>query len=171
MLPNDEELMKVTFDFIGIQNYTREVVAYSLFTPFIKAKIIPADSRKVFYTAMDWEVYPESIYEMITKFDAYQGVKKIMITENGASFPDEVVDGIIADDKRINFLNAYLKQVLRAKSISTKLSGYFVWSLTDNFEWGEGFKQRFGLIYIDYETKERIIKKSGFWYKDFLKNK
>jgi len=171
MLPNDEELMKVTFDFIGIQNYTREVVAYSLFTPFIKAKIIPADSRKVFYTAMDWEVYPESIYEMITKFDAYQGVKKIIITENGASFPDEVVDGIIADDKRINFLNAYLKQVLRAKSISTKLSGYFVWSLTDNFEWGEGFKQRFGLIYIDYKTKERIIKNSGFWYKDFLKNK
>lgn len=171
VMPNDDSLMKVTFDFIGIQNYTREVVAYSIFTPFIKAKIIPADTRKVFYTAMDWEVYPESIFEMITKYDAYEGVKKIMITENGASFPDEVIDGVVADDKRINYLKSYLKQVLKAKLVSAKLSGYFVWSLTDNFEWGEGFKQRFGLIHIDYETKQRTVKNSGWWYKDFLENK
>jgi beta-glucosidase len=120
---------------------------------------------------MDWEVYPEAIFEMITKYDAYEGVKKIMITENGASFPDEVIDGVVADDKRINYLKSYLKQVLKAKSGSAKLSGYFVWSLTDNFEWGEGFKQRFGLIHIDYETNKRTIKNSGWWYKDFLENK
>ena len=94
-----------------------------------------------------------------------------MITENGASFPDEVIDGVVADDKRINYLKSYLKQVLKAKSGSAKLSGYFVWSLTDNFEWGEGFKQRFGLIHIDYETKKRTVKNSGWWYKDFLENK
>ncbi|MDN3676300.1 GH1 family beta-glucosidase [Flavobacterium paronense] len=167
-LPEDEALMKVTFDFIGIQNYTREVVAYSIFTPYINARIIPADKRKVFYTAMDWEVYPEAIYEMIRLFDNYEGVKKILITENGASFPDELIDGIIDDHHRRHFLKSYLEQVLRAKKISAKLAGYFVWSLTDNFEWGEGFKQRFGLIHVDYDTQKRTVKNSGWWYKQFL---
>lgn len=171
MHPKDDELMKVSFDFIGIQNYTREVVAHSIFTPYLNAKIIPADKRKVYYTAMDWEVYPEAIYEMILKFDSYKSVKKILITENGASFPDEVIDGVIDDSHRSHFIKSYLEQVLRAKRISSKVAGYFVWSLTDNFEWAEGYKQRFGLIYIDYETQERTIKKSGWWYKDFLKNK
>jgi beta-glucosidase len=166
--PGDDSLMKVSFDFIGIQNYTREVIAHSYFTPYIKAKIIPADKRKVFYTAMDWEVYPEAIYEMIMKFDSYEGVKKILITENGASFPDEIIDGVIDDHHRSHFLKSYLEEVGRAKRSSAKLAGYFVWSLTDNFEWAEGFKQRFGLIHIDYTTQKRTVKNSGWWYKTFL---
>jgi beta-glucosidase len=169
--PRDESLMKVSFDFIGIQNYTREVIAHSYFTPYIKAKIIPADKRKVFYTAMDWEVYPEAIYEMIRKYDSYDGVKKIIITENGASFPDEVIEGSIDDHHRTNFLKSYLEQVCKAKKNSSKVKGYFVWSLTDNFEWAEGLKQRFGLIHIDYATQKRTIKNSGWWYKRFLENK
>lgn len=167
-LPEDEALMKVTFDFIGIQNYTREVIAHSIYIPYINAKIIPADRRKVFYTAMDWEVYPEAIYEMIRKYDSYKGVKKILITENGASFPDEIVDGIIDDHHRSHYLKSYLEQVLKAKNEGAKIAGYFVWSLTDNFEWAEGFKQRFGLIHIDYATQQRTIKNSGWWYKEFL---
>lgn len=167
-LPQDKHLMQVSFDFIGIQNYTREVVAHSLFTPYIKAKIIPADKRKVFYTAMDWEVYPEAIYKMILKYDSYEGVKKILITENGASFPDELENGIVDDHHRSHFIKSYLEQVLKAKQSSTKIAGYFVWSLTDNFEWAEGYKQRFGLIHIDYDTQKRTIKNSGWWYKQFL---
>jgi len=169
--PEDDELMKVAFDFIGIQNYTREVVAHSIFTPYLNAKIIPADKRKVYYTAMDWEVYPEAIYEMILKFDRYEGVKKIMITENGASFPDEFTDDIVDDSHRSHFIKSYLEQVLNATKTSSKVAGYFVWSLTDNFEWAEGYKQRFGLVYIDYTTQERTIKNSGWWYKIFLENK
>ena len=168
-LEGDDELMKVSFDFIGIQNYTREVVAHTIFTPHINAKIIPADRRKVFYTAMNWEVYPESIYQMIMKFQNYEGVKKILITENGASFPDEIVDGEVYDDNRASFIKSYLEQVLRAKQNYSKLGGYFVWSLTDNFEWSEGLKQRFGLIHVDYNTQKRTIKYSGKWYRDFLK--
>ncbi len=170
ILPEDYELMKVTFDFIGIQNYTREVVAHSYFRPYIKAKIIPANKRKVFYTSMDWEVYPESIYEMVVKYAAYKDVKKIIITENGAAFPDEIQEGEIYDQQRIHYVNSYLEQVLKSKLISSKITGYFIWSLTDNFEWAEGYQKRFGLIYIDYETKKRTIKKSGLWYKAFLKN-
>lgn len=164
----DAELMKVTFDFIGVQNYTREVIAYSIFTPHLNARIIPADKRKVFHTAMDWEVYPEAIFKMISKYQEYEGIKKIMVTENGASFPDEVIDGAVNDDNRTNFIKSYLEQVLRAKRSCDKLSGYFVWSLTDNFEWAEGLKQRFGLIHIDYATQKRTVKASGKWYSAFL---
>jgi beta-glucosidase len=167
-LEGDDELMKVNFDFIGIQNYTREVVAHTIFTPHINAKIIPADKRKVFYTAMDWEVYPEAIFQMILKYQEYEGIKKILITENGASFPDEVIDGEVKDNDRIHFIKSYLAQVLQAKKSCPKLAGYFIWSLTDNFEWSEGFKQRFGLIHIDYATQKRTVKNSGKWYRDFL---
>ena len=169
-LPTDETLMQVPFDFIGIQNYTREVIAHSIYTPYINAKIIPADKRKVFFTAMDWEVYPEAIAKMIEKFDAYPGVKKIIITENGAAFPDEVIDGCIDDHHRSHFIKSYLEQVLMAKQTSAKVAGYFVWSLTDNFEWAEGLKKRFGLVHIDYDTQKRTIKNSGWWYKTFLEN-
>lgn len=118
---------------------------------------------------MNWEVYPESIYEMIKKFAHYKKVKQVIVTENGASFPDTLKDGKIEDSERINFLAAYLEQVQKAKEETDKLAGYFVWSLTDNFEWAEGYKQRFGLVYIDFETQERIIKQSGYWYSHFLK--
>lgn len=164
----DDELMKVQFDFIGIQNYTREVVAHNIFMPHINARIVPADKRKVFYTAMDWEVYPEAIFQMILRYHNYDDVRKIIITENGASFPDEVINGAVKDDNRTHFIKSYLEQVLRAKKTCPKLAGYFVWSLTDNFEWAEGLRQRFGLIHIDYATQKRTIKDSGKWYAAFL---
>lgn len=164
----DEELIKVDFDFIGLQNYTREVVEHHSYTPYVNAKLIPANKRNVNITLMNWEIHPKSIYMMILKFSEYKGVKKIIITENGASFLDEVKSDIINDEKRIFFIQNYLQQVLYAKEKSEKVKGYFVWSLTDNFEWTEGFKQRFGLIYVDYETQQRIVKKSGIWYKKFL---
>jgi beta-glucosidase len=78
--------MEVNFDFIGIQFYTRYVVKYNWLTPYVKAKIISADKRKVYRTFMDWEVHPESIYKMIKLFSSYSSVKEIYITENGASF-------------------------------------------------------------------------------------
>lgn len=166
----DDELMRSDFDFIGIQNYTREVVASRFYIPYMKALIIPADKRKVHHTLMDWEVYPEAIYEMIKKFSAYDAIKKIIITENGASFPDELQSGSVEDNDRERFLKSYLQQVLKAKQEGYKIDGYFVWALTDNFEWAEGYRQRFGLVYIDYKTQKRVIKKSGHWYKSFLEN-
>lgn len=167
--PGDELLMTATPDFIGIQNYTREVVKHSHFAPYMKARIIPADKRKVYHTAMDWEVYPEGVYMMIKKYHSFSGVKSIIVTENGASFPDSVVDGNIDDDDRLEYLKSYIEQVLRAKEEGLKIDGYFVWSLTDNFEWAEGYKQRFGLIHVDFKSQKRTLKKSGYWYKDFLK--
>jgi beta-glucosidase len=170
MNPGDEALLKADFDFIGIQIYTREVVANSFFTPYVKAKIVPVNERRVHHTKMSWEVYPASIYEIIKKVSVYKGVKKIIVTENGASFNDEVFLGRVQDLDRIHFLEKYLEQVHKAFLENHKIEGYFVWSLTDNFEWAEGYEQRFGLVYIDYDSKERIIKNSGFWYREFLQS-
>ena len=167
--PGDDEKMQFDFDFIGIQNYTREIVKYSFFTPYINATQIKAPDRRVNLTDMNWEVYPPAIYQMIKKFDSYPNIKQIYITENGAAFNDVVTSGIVNDPKRINFLRENLLQVLKAKNEGCKIGGYFIWTLTDNFEWAEGYHPRFGLVYVDFKTQARIIKSSGFWYADFLK--
>jgi beta-glucosidase len=166
--PNDSELMKANFDFIGIQAYTREVVKYALHIPKLRAKVVPADKRKVYHTSMNWEVYPESIYEMIKKFSAYKGVKKIIITENGSAFTDVVDYKKVNDEERVNYLRHHLEQVLRAKRDGYNIHGYFAWSLTDNFEWAEGYHPRFGLIYVDFKSQQRLVKESGHWYQRFL---
>ena len=166
--PGDEDNLKFDFDFIGIQNYTREIVEHSIFTPYVHAALVKAENRKVPITAMKWEVYPPSIYQMIKKFSRYPQIKKIYITENGSAFKDEVTGGKVNDPKRMKYLQAYLQQVLKAKNEGCKVSGNFVWTLTDNFEWAEGYHPRFGLVYVDFATQERIIKSSGYWYADFL---
>lgn len=170
MQPQDEKLMKVHFDFIGIQLYTREVISYSFLTPYLHAKIIPANKRKVHHTNMNWEVYPDAIYQMVKKFSAYHGVNKIIITENGSAFHDELLLNRVEDTQRIHYLQKHIESLHQASQEFHKLQGYFVWSLTDNFEWAEGFAQRFGLVYIDYPTQKRYIKNSGYWYRNFLNN-
>ena len=167
--PGDEDLLKFDFDFIGVQNYTRELVKHSWVIPYLRANIVKAEKRNVPVTLMKWEVYPESIFHMLKKFDAYPGVKDIYVTENGAAFNDILENGEIEDVKRTNYIKQYLDAVLKAKNSGVNVNGYFVWSFTDNFEWAEGFFPRFGLVYIDFETKKRIVKSSGKWYREFLK--
>ena len=166
--PEDEKLMEYPMDFIGLQNYTREIVEFTHFIPYINARLVKATSRNVETTTMNWEVYPESIYQMLKKFSAYDGVENIIITENGAAFSDFFTEGRINDQQRINYLKNYLGQVLRAKDEGVPVNGYFVWSFTDNFEWTEGYRQRFGLVYIDFPTQRRYVKASGHWLREFL---
>jgi len=171
ILPGDLEKLKFDFDFIGVQNYTREVVKKVGLIPIMKGleiKPVKRDVKEI--TEMGWEVYPEGIYQIIKQFAAYPGVKKIFVTENGCAFPDKVVDGKVNDLKRIDYYQCYLKQVLRAKKEGVNIGGYFSWTLLDNFEWSEGFKPRFGLVYVDFKTQKRIVKDSGLWFRDFLSN-
>lgn len=167
--PGDEDKLHFDFDFIGLQNYTREIVKYSFFTPYVGARLIKAQDRKVPTTSMGWEVYPEAIYHILKKFNAYPQIRKIIITENGAAFPDAVIDGKVGDPKRAEYIEANITQILRAKQEGCNIKGYFVWTLTDNFEWAEGYHPRFGLVYVDFDTQQRIVKGSGKWYADFLK--
>jgi len=167
-LPGDEADMVFDFDFIGIQNYTREIVRFSLFTPYIYARLVKAAKRDVPLTLMGWEVHPPAIYQVLKQFAAYNPDKPIYITENGAAFKDELLDESVADIQRVEYLQTHIAQVLKAKNDGINVKGYFVWTLTDNFEWAEGYHPRFGLIHIDFASQRRVIKASGKWYGEFL---
>lgn len=164
----DEEAIKFDFDFIGLQNYTREIVQYSFFTPYIGARLVKAKDRNVPLTDMGWEVHPPSIYHIIKKYSAYSNIRKILITENGAAFPDKIEQDEVDDPKRLAYIHDMLEQVLKAKNEGCNVQGYFVWTLTDNFEWAEGYHPRFGLVHIDFDTLKRTIKNSGQWYRELL---
>ncbi|SHH42326.1 GH1 family beta-glucosidase [Flavobacterium defluvii] len=168
ILKDDLNNLAFDFDFIGLQCYTREVVKSSILTPYIGAELISAEKRNVISTEMGWEVYPPALYHVLKKFNEYKNIKKIIITENGAAFADTVTNGKVFDIKRTHFIQDNLEQILKAKNEGLNVEGYFVWSLTDNFEWAEGYNARFGLIHVDFETQKRTIKNSGLWFKDFL---
>lgn len=164
----DEKNLPFDFDFIGLQNYTREVIKYNPLIPYVKGKIIEAKERNVNCTHMGWEIYPEAIYNMLHKLNAYGKIKEFIVTENGASFPDKREKKTIHDPQRVEFLKTHLKQVLRAKQDGINVNGYFVWTLMDNFEWAEGYTQRFGLIYTNFKNRKRYFKDSGYWFAEFL---
>jgi len=168
MLPEDKNNMAYDFDFIGLQCYTREVVRASIFTPYIGAALVRARKRKVPTTDMGWEVYPPTMYHLLKKFGHYKNIKKIIITENGAAFPDVVVNGEVNDAQRTQYIQDHLEQLLKAKAEGVNVQGYFVWSLTDNFEWAEGYHARFGLVHVDFDTQQRTVKQSGHWFSEFL---
>lgn len=163
----DMEALRFDFDFWGLNTYTRKIVKYSRFIPYIHWRELknPPGSKE---TSLKWEIYPQGIYDLLMKLAAYPEIREIMVTENGAAFTDTVGQGRVADDYRIDYFKGYLSEVLRAKREGANITGYFAWSLMDNFEWAEGYAPRFGLIHVDYETQKRTIKDSGYWYRDFI---
>jgi beta-glucosidase len=166
----DMERAKFDFDFIGLQNYTRVVGKRSL-VPFLRANQVKPARRKIpyeFITEMNWEVYPDGMYNIIKQFAAYPNCPPIIITENGAAFRDNVANDSVHDTQRTQFYQNYLQSVLRAKQEGVDIRGYFCWTLMDNFEWAEGYHPRFGLVHVDFESQKRIIKDSGLWFKAFL---
>lgn len=165
------ERMQFNFDFIGIQNYFATTVKYNALVPYLHASEVKAVARKVPHTDMGWEINADSFYRMIKRFWLYGGVKEIIISESGAAFKDELINGRVKDEKRIDYFQQYLAAALRAKKEGVNIGGYFAWSLTDNFEWAEGYTARFGLIHIDFATQLRTIKDSGYWFRDFLRHR
>lgn len=119
-------------------------------------------------TAVGWPVTPECIYWGLKYLDERYHMP-MYLTENGMSCHDCIsLDGKVHDPNRIDFLARYLKQVKRAAS-EIDLRGYFEWTLLDNFEWNKGYAERFGLVYVDFETQKRIWKDSAYWYADVVK--
>ena len=170
ILDGDMKRVEFDFDFYGLQNYTRMVTKANGIIPWMVGTPVPPKKLKPRpeITEMNWEVYPEGIYEMLKYFDKYEGIKKIIVTENGCAFPDKVENGRVHDHERKKFYQDYLRNVLRAKTEGVNVAGYFAWSLLDNFEWAEGYDARFGLVHVDFETLERTLKDSGLWFKEFL---
>jgi beta-glucosidase len=118
---------------------------------------------------MGWEVYPQGLHDLLVHLYQQYSIPGIYITENGAAFPDTLSpDGHVHDPLRIQYLHDHLLQGHAAIEEGVPLAGYFVWSLMDNFEWAYGYSRRFGIVYIDYPTQRRIIKDSGYWYRDTI---
>ena len=167
--PGDMERLAFDFDFIGLQHYFRAVVEHTYFMPYLWAKEVSPLQRSVpVITEMGWEVYPESMYRIIHQFAQYAGVKKIYITESGVAFYDTVQNGVVTDTARVEYHQNYLQNVLRAKHDGLPVEGYFAWTFLDNFEWAEGYRPRFGLVYVDFRTQQRIVKASGRWFQKML---
>ncbi len=166
--PGDEQRMVFDFDFIGLQNYTREVIRHSWSMPYIFARQVPPQKRNVSTTLMGWEVYPNAIYQILKQFHERYALKNIIITENGAAFDDKLHDNKVSDHERQNYLRQHIQACLQAKAEGIPLNGYFVWTLTDNFEWAEGYHPTFGLVHVNFQNQQRRIKQSGYWYSKLI---
>jgi len=160
--------MHFKFDFIGLQNYFPVVIKYNSLVPIVQAIEVKAASRKVAHTALGWEINPDSFYRIIKRFWSYEGIKEIIVTENGAAFKDKLINAAINDEQRIDYFQQHIQALLKAKREGVNVTGYFAWTLMDNFEWSEGNRPRFGLIHVDFKTQLRTIKNSGYWFRDFL---
>lgn len=153
LLPDDLTQIARPLDFWGINYYSRHVVG-------IEGRVPGAE-----YTEMGWEVHAPALERMLVRLDREYRLPPTFITENGAAFPDEYKGaGRVKDPRRTSYLYTHLEAVARAIAQGVNVRGYFVWSLLDNFEWAWGYSKRFGIVYVDWATQERVIKDSGKWY-------
>jgi len=170
----DMSLINTPIDFVGVNNYQREFGMHRWWVPFFNFWITGSEGgqRKDIdgaeYTAMGWEIYPESMYEAISLVRSHNKDQKIMITETGIGLEDKLTGTEVRDDLRIKYLEKVFSQIKKAIDEGADIDGVFVWSLMDNFEWAEGYRPRFGLIHIDYKTMKRTPKASAHWYKKII---
>jgi beta-glucosidase len=169
----DLQTIAAPTDFLGLNYYTRSIISHnSSFGELSETLHMQQNmNESAEHTEMGWEVYPTGMYKMLTTVHQNYAPKAIYITENGTAFPDEVTaDGQVHDDRRVAYLQSHFVQANHAIQEGVPLNGYFVWSLMDNFEWGFGYTKRFGVIYVDYSTQQRIVKDSGKWYANVIKH-
>jgi beta-glucosidase len=166
--PGDMRAINVSTDFIGINYYTRHVIHIN--APGNDPQILfEAEKNNTTFTEMDWEVYPDGLHQALSRVYYDYLPPKIYVTENGASFSDAPgADGKVHDARRLEYLKQHFAAAHKALQAGVPLAGYFVWSLMDNFEWARGYSQRFGIIWIDYSTQQRILKDSALWYKGVI---
>ncbi|MFQ3610613.1 MAG: GH1 family beta-glucosidase [Fimbriimonadales bacterium] len=162
----DMETIQTPIDFVGVNYYTRNVLTYDA-TDAFGSRSVPQEGKR--YTEMGWEVYPEGLYEIMRWVQEEYGSIPLYVTENGAAFADELnAQGEVDDPLREEYLRAHIEQCHRALQDGIPLRGFFYWSLMDNFEWAFGYTKRFGLLYVDFDTQQRILKRSGRWYADWI---
>lgn len=155
----DLKTIAAALDFLGINYYTRNVV---------RADVGEVRAEGAERTEMGWEVYPNGLHELLVRLHAEYELPDLYITENGAAFADARQNGRVPDPRRISYLEEHLAALTSAMAEGVPLRGYFLWSLLDNFEWAFGYSRRFGIVYVDFDTLERVPKDSFGWYRDFI---
>ena len=158
----DLATISAPLDFLGVNYYSRAVTAHDPDGEPPRFKGVSVGGE---HTDMGWEVFPQGLTDLLVRLDKdYPNLPPLLITENGAAYPDRLESGEVKDDNRIQYLKTHLGAVAEAMARGADVRGYFAWSLMDNFEWAFGYDKRFGLVYVDYETLERIPKASAKWY-------
>jgi beta-glucosidase len=185
----DLAVINTPIDFLGVNYYSRHVISGNAPAPADETPAEPAtppvfeeastwvgadNVRNVFRglprTAMDWEVDPDGLHEVLTRLRNEYPAVPVLVTENGAAFTDRVNDdGTIHDPDRVAYLDAHLRACHRAIEDGVPLRGYFVWSVFDNFEWAWGYSRRFGIVHVDYDTQLRTPKESAAFYSRVLR--
>ncbi len=165
----DLDTIAVPIDVLGINYYNPTRIGAPLADADMPFDIQTIDEYET--THFGWPVVPEGLTEVLVGLkDTYgERLPPIRITENGCSQDDEFVDGVVDDPRRISYLEGHLGALLAAIDAGVDIDGYYCWSLMDNFEWAEGFGQRFGLIHVDFDTLARTPKSSYYWFQQLLK--
>ncbi|MEX2693026.1 GH1 family beta-glucosidase [Rhizobium mongolense] len=167
IVPGDLDIIQQPLDYLGVNYYFRAYVGAAGAHGY---KDVPLNG--VERTQMGWEVYPEGLtYQLVTISQDYPNLPPVYITENGMASDDKVIDGKVEDDSRIRFFERHLAAVSDAIDAGVEVSGYFAWSLMDNFEWSYGYEKRFGICHVDYGTQVRTPKKSAYWLRDFVSDR
>lgn len=168
VLEGDLDTVAAPIDFLGLNYYTSLSIAAG--DDESEDTGVPAGPNPpVGYTEMGWPITPGALTGYLLHITERYAPQKILITENGASYRDGPgVDSHIRDGRRINYLRQHVAAAHDAIAAGVPLDGYFVWSLLDNLEWAHGFSQRFGLVWVDHATGERIPKDSFRWYRDVV---
>jgi len=166
---NDLRAIAASTDFLGLNYYNRSFVQQGALA---HGGVFPKNVRlpDANFTEMDWEIYPDGLYQLLCRVYFDYRPPKLFVTENGASFSDAPdARGSVNDQRRIDYLREHFAAAHRALQAGVPLAGYFVWSLMDNFEWAKGYTQRFGIVWVDYKTQQRIPKASARWYADVIR--
>ncbi len=171
-----------TIDFVGVNYYYPHFASsdatestYHLNTSGNKNEDCKFSIKNIFrfvknpngkFTDWGWEIFPEGLYDLLMRAQNYRPGIPVYITENGVGMNESLNDNnTVEDDGRIKFVREHLKVAHRALADGVNLKGYYMWALMDNFSWVNGYKKRYGFLFIDRKTQERSIKKSGYWYK------
>jgi beta-glucosidase len=160
--PGDLEAIAAPLDLLGINYYTRDIVRSTAISEAENAPrtLWPPPAEEL--TQMGWEVWPEGLSRLLLRVHREYRPEVVYVTENGAAYGTAPgLDGRVHDVERVAFLHAHFAAAHRAVQEGVPLSGFFVWSLLDNFEWERGYEPRFGIVYTDYESGRRIPKDSA----------
>ncbi len=162
----DAAIISAPLDFLAVNHYHQVIARNDPLEPHLKVHERPAEPAS---TSLGWSIRPESLRNILLRITREYPALPLYVTENGASFEDYVdPTGAVCDSERIDYLRGYLGAAAQAIREGVNLKGYFAWSLMDNFEWAEGYRKRFGLIYVDFATQARIPKASAVWYRDLI---
>jgi beta-glucosidase len=166
IVDGDLEIIKAPIDFVGINHYQRVIAWAEAGAGFLHLAERPAEPAT---TSFGWSVIPDSLHDVLVRVSRQFTNLPIYVTESGASFDDYVdPNGDVIDSERVSYFSGYLTAAGTAIQEGVNLKGYFAWSFLDNFEWAEGYSKRFGLVYVDYRTQERIPKQSAYWYRQLI---